>query len=199
MVIVVIVTAGSSSQAQLEEDTENQPAADVRCTIAVSETPIGVDQHVRLNVEWENFGDQSAHWWVRGTNNAIDWNVTRPGDRPVLLTEYGRSVVGDAKKGEESDTEQTSVNLLVRLKLDPGEKHAEQYLVSRIWDMTMGGEYKIEVEREFVAADGSKFKVRSQPVTVFIKEVLLRPRSPSSDEKNSKPVDGDSEASNPDP
>jgi len=201
-VIIVMVVAGSGSQAQLDEDIDmaaNQAAAKVRCTIAVSETPIGVDQHVRLNVVWENVGDQSVHWWVKGTSDAIDWKVTRPGDRPVLLTEYGRSVVGDAKEDEQSDTEQASVNLLVRLTLDPGDKHTEQYIVSRIWDMTVSGEYKIEIEREFVAADGSRFKVRSQPVTVFIKEVLLRPKSPSPDEENSRPVDGDSEASNPDP
>jgi len=196
---IVILMAGSGIQAQHMETTENPSEKKVRCTVSIAETHIGVDRHVRLNVEWENIGKQPAHWWIKGSGNAIEWKVTRPNGRRVLLTEYGRSIIKDVKKDEEADAGQGSATRTIRVTLKPGEKRNEQYLVSRIWDMTLSGEYKIEIEREFVAADGSKFKVRSQPVTVFIKEVLLRPKSPSSDEKNSKPVDGDSEASNPDP
>jgi hypothetical protein len=131
----------------------------VRCAVALSSSDkVFEGEPVHVQLLTKNVGEKPVSV-IREAHPLFVFtiSVVGPDGKPTPLTSYGliqKDVAGIGSK---------SLGTIAR-----GEEEASGLLLSRIFDMTRPGEYKVSFSRSVTGADNTEFSVAANVLTITV-------------------------------
>jgi len=137
----------------------------LRCAVALAskQKSVAVDEPVTVLLLTKNVGDKPVSVVGRPPLGVFKIRVLGPDGKPVLLTAYGRRELDIAGSGSRSVG-----------KLAPGREEETRLLLSRVFDMTRAGEYKISFARFCFGMNKKPISVSSNDLSVTVVEEKIR-------------------------
>jgi RNA polymerase sigma factor (sigma-70 family) len=150
---------GEKKKAEKPAEIEWGPEKNgVRCAVEVSKEKIFAGEPVHVRFATKNDGPKPVSILVEAPSYFAIFtiNVLGPDGKPAPLTSVGhnqKEALGGSFGGG---------------TLLPGKVDTSGMLLSRCFDMTRPGEYKVSVTRSITAADNTKFSVPSNVLTIKV-------------------------------
>jgi len=132
----------------------------VRCAVAlpIKQEKIFAGESVHVLFLTKNFGGKPVSVITeRHPLYIFTVSVVGPDEKPAPLTSYGRQQMDGAGRGSRG-----------KGKVAAGEEDKSGLFLSRIFDMTRQGEYKVSFSRSIWTADDTRVLVTSNVLTVTV-------------------------------
>lgn len=131
----------------------------VRCAVALpSQEKVFAGEPVQVRLLTKNVGVKRVSIVTEGHPLSVfSISVQGPDGKPTPFTSYGRQQMDNAGEGSRA------VGTLA-----PGDEDTNGLLLSRIFDMTRQGEYKVSFTRWARGADDTGFSVTSNTLTITV-------------------------------
>jgi hypothetical protein len=129
---------GSESQESANREW-GQPVGGQAISIAIEKKDCITGDKVILNIAVKNMSDHDVRSRVSGPLDLFKIRVSFPDGRDVPLTMWGRREVLDAAGGSLSDR-----------TLHPGEQISVRIMLSRLFDLSLGGKYTVMAKTKVI-------------------------------------------------
>jgi hypothetical protein len=153
--LVLAVTRPTTRGVESVAAAAHGPEAGGLCLAAnVGRDHFGGGDPVELTLTLENVSKEPVRIALASLLDTFEFDVTLPTGEPAPLTLYGKQVATGRSLGFRT------------FPLKPGEKAAHAIALSRLFDMTLHGEYKVTARRRI----HSELVVSSNPITITVRE-----------------------------
>jgi len=135
------------------------PEQSLKITIAAAQNSVMAGEPIKIAVTMKNISDHDIKLVAMGSNSTAELNyeiIARDKNGEMLNeTIYGKGLKGGVAGSRKLFT------------LKPGAEITETSNINKLYDMSMPGEYVIQVEKELPASEG-KGTVKSNTITVTV-------------------------------
>jgi len=132
-------------------------------SIATDKTVYAPGDRIVLTTTLKNVGRKDVEFWERGPLATYEVKVLLPSEKEAPLTLYGQQAARAAKGGG---------SVFGGPPLKSGEENSSSLVVSRFFDFSLSGKYKIS-ERRFVGRDPASkepYYAVSNEITIIVEE-----------------------------
>ncbi|BCM92343.1 hypothetical protein IAD21_04222 [Abditibacteriota bacterium] len=147
-----------SVRAQQTDDGKNPEVAGFALITSIDKASYKPTEPIILDMKLKNQRTTNVAYWTGSPFSIFNISVTAPNGAPASLTEYGKQKMGPITGSH-----------FGRI-LKPGDEITGQFLLNRLYDMTLSGKYKISVVCDIPAQDEPNkwVKIASKTTTIVV-------------------------------